>query len=186
MRQAEPSRKATHILQNDYPTSETEMLLSLPTERYFDDRKQELSPRNFGILMHKAFEEAEDRASIEQLIAHMEQDALLSQDDATELRGMVEEALQNPIVSGWFDGSWEEIRNEEVILTSGTKMLHRPDRVMIRGSQAVVVDYKFGEKDADRYRSQLRRYERLLREMGYTEVSGYLWYVKQGKIEQVV
>lgn len=185
-RQAEPSRKATHILQNNYPTSETEMLLSLPTERYFDDRKQELSPRNFGILMHKAFEEAEDRASIEQLIAHMEQDALLSQEDATELRGMVEEALQNPIVSGWFDGSWEEIRNEEVILTSGTKMLHRPDRVMIRGSQAVVVDYKFGEKDADRYRSQLRRYERLLREMGYTEVSGYLWYVKQGKIEQVV
>jgi len=49
----------------------------------------------------------------------------------------------------------------------------------------VAVDYKFGERDAGRYRSQMREYLRLLGEMGYEGVEGYLWYVKLGKIEKV-
>ena len=116
----------------------------------------------------------------------MEQDAVLSHADAEELRRMVEKALSDPTVGSWFDGSWSEIRTEDAILSKGKKHLHRPDRVMIRGTEAVVVDYKFGELNATRYRQQLDRYAKLLREMGYTEVSGYLWYVKQGTIEQVI
>ncbi|MBQ1952360.1 MAG: Dna2/Cas4 domain-containing protein [Alistipes sp.] len=136
--------------------------------------------------MHKAFEEANDREGIEQCIRRMEQDAVLSHADAEELRRMVEKALSDPTVGSWFDGSWSEIRTEDAILSKGKKHLHRPDRVMIRGTEAVVVDYKFGELNAMRYRQQLDRYAQLLREMGYTKVSGYLWYVKQGTIEQVI
>ena len=185
-RREEPTRKPQHTLLKGYPTSETELLLSLPSERYFDHSEQELSPRNFGILMHKAFEEANDREGIEQCIRRMEQDAVLSHADAEELRRMVEKALSDPTVGSWFDGSWSEIRTEDAILSKGKKHLHRPDRVMIRDTEAVVVDYKFGELNATRYRQQLDRYAKLLREMGYTEVSGYLWYVKQGTIEQVI
>ena len=185
-RREEPTRKPQHTLLSGYPTSETELLLSLPSERYFDHSEQELSPRNFGILMHKAFEEANDREGIEQCILRMEQDAVLSHADAEELRRMVEKALSDPTVGSWFDGSWSEIRTEDAILSKGKKHLHRPDRVMIRGTEAVVVDYKFGELNATRYRQQLDRYAKLLREMGYTKVSGYLWYVKQGTIEQVI
>ncbi len=186
-RSEEPERKPRHLLQTTYPTSETEMLLSFPSERYLAANEEEaLSPRNFGILMHQAFEEATDRESIYRAIQQMEQDARLSREEAEELRRQIDQALEDATVKSWFDGSWEEVRTEEVILSSGAKMLHRPDRVMIRGTEAVVVDYKFGEKDAATYRSQLRRYEKLLREMGYTTVSGYLWYVRQGKIEQVI
>ena len=185
-RREEPARKADHTLLKGYPTSETELLLSFSSERYFDHNAESLSPRNFGILMHKAFEEAHDRASIEQVICRMEQDALLSHSDAEELRHMVEKALSEPTVGEWFDGSWSEIRTEEAILSAGKNHLQRPDRVMIRGTEAVIVDYKFGELNRDHYRRQLLRYEQLLREMGYTKVSGYLWYVKQGKIEQVI
>ena len=53
------------------------------------------------------------------------------------------------------------------------------------GGRAVVVDYKFGELDAERYRRQIREYMRLLREMGYTKTEGFLWYVLLDKIEPV-
>ena len=56
---------------------------------------------------------------------------------------------------------------------------------MIGDGRVVAVDYKFGERDAGRYRSQMREYLRLLGEMGYEGVEGYLWYVKLGKIEKV-
>ena len=56
---------------------------------------------------------------------------------------------------------------------------------MTRGTEAVVVDYKFGALETERHRRQVASYLALLRRMGYTEVSGYLWYVKLGTIERV-
>ena len=55
----------------------------------------------------------------------------------------------------------------------------------IRGTRAVVVDYKFGNREPGRYRRQVGEYLGLLRQMGYTECEGYLWYVKLGEIEKV-
>ena len=52
-------------------------------------------------------------------------------------------------------------------------------------SRAVVVDYKFGGREPERYRRQVLEYLALLRQMGYTETEGYLWYVKLGRIEKV-
>ena len=60
-----------------------------------------------------------------------------------------------------------------------------PDRVMIRGTRAVVVDYKFGSRDPGRYRRQVGEYLGLRRQMGDTQCEGYLWYVKLGEIEKV-
>ena len=50
----------------------------------------------------------------------------------------------------------------------------------------MVVDYKFGDRDAERYRRQIGGYCTLLRGMGYARVEGYLWYVRRGEVERVV
>ena len=55
---------------------------------------------------------------------------------------------------------------------------------MINGKEAIVVDYKFA-KESDEYPEQVRRYMRLLTQMGYENVRGYLWYVYKNKIEEV-
>jgi len=47
------------------------------------------------------------------------------------------------------------------------------------------VDYKCGGREPERYRRQVLEYLALLRQMGYTETEGYLWYVKLGRIEKV-
>ena len=56
---------------------------------------------------------------------------------------------------------------------------------MITGNRVVVVDYKFGEHADQRYHSQVRNYLKLIRQMGYDEVEGFLWYVELNKIEAV-
>ena len=60
----------------------------------------------------------------------------------------------------------------------------RPDRVMIRGNEAVVVDYKFG-REAESHKVQIRHYMEMLNNMGYTSVKGYVWYVSAGKIVRI-
>ena len=76
---------------------------------------------------------------------------------------------------GWFSAG--EVRNEgDIVAHDGS--VYRPDRVILDGQRAVVVDYKFGER-RESYRYQVLRYMRLLRELGYEEVKGYLWYVAE-------
>lgn len=175
----------THLLTH-YPTSEADLRLRLPSQRYFEEESEvELSPRNLGILMHRAFEQAIDEEAIDEAIEQMRRAGTLCDEEAVTLRRMVAQALTDERVRAWFDGTWEEVRTEQEIILPRNRQTRRPDRVLMRGTRAVVIDYKFGERDASKYRSQMREYCRLMSEMGYTEVEGYLWYVKLGKIEQV-
>ena len=98
---------------------------------------------------------------------------------------MIARALAHPAAREWFAGGWERVRNEHEIIIPGGSSTRRPDRVIIRGTRAVVVDYKFGGREPERYRRQVLEYLALLRQMGYTETEGYLWYVKLGRIEKV-
>ena len=60
----------------------------------------------------------------------------------------------------------------------------RPDRVMMKDDQVVVVDFKFG-KENPKYNKQVKGYMQLLTKMGYKNITGYLWYVDEEKIEKV-
>ena len=175
-----------HVVLENYPTARADLRLRLPSQRYFEEEDEvELSPRNFGILMHKAFEEADDRQQIYEAVQRMRDDGTLSPGEAEALRGMIARALAHPVVGEWFGGGWQRVRNENEIIVPGAGSTRRPDRVMIRGTRAVVVDYKFGSREPGRYRRQVGEYLGLLRQMGYTECEGYLWYVKLEEIEKV-
>ena len=177
---------AEHVVLETYPTARADLRLRLPSQRYFEEEDEvELSPRNFGILMHKAFEHADDEEQIYGAVEQMQADGTISTAEAGALRRMIARALDNPVAREWFGGGWERVRNENEIILPGPGAARRPDRVMIRGTRAVVVDYKFGSREPERYRRQVREYLGLLRQMGYTECEGYLWYVKLGTIEKV-
>ncbi|MBO7168943.1 MAG: Dna2/Cas4 domain-containing protein, partial [Rikenellaceae bacterium] len=88
---------------------------------------------------------------------------------------------------------WDTVRCEsDIVQGQKTDSAHnkpvgtlRPDRVMIKGSRAVVVDYKFGRVKESEHKTQIKRYMELLGQMGDYSVEGYLWYVTLGEIEMV-
>ena len=94
----------------------------------------------------------------------------------------LQELLQREGKSHWFT-SPATVRNEIDILTT-TGKTQRPDRIMIDGKIATVIDYKFGQEHPTIYQEQLRNYTLLLQQMGYT-VEAYIVYVAQQKIEQI-
>ncbi len=171
-----------------YPTARpgARVKLRLPSARYFEDAEAELSPRDFGILMHKAFENASGAEDVRLAVDRMLAGALVSKAEHAHLTALIDRAFANPLVAGWFGGDWENVRNENDIVVPGDAGVRRPDRVMLRGNTAVVVDYKFGRKTDTGYEKQLQNYMELLRGMGYTGVSGYIWYVQLDKIEPVL
>ncbi len=75
------------------------------------------------------------------------------------------------------------VYNENNLLTT-TGKIQRPDRLMINGKKATVIDYKFGQEHPKIYQEQLRNYMLILEQMGYS-VEAYLVYVAQQKIELI-
>ena len=107
----------------------------------------------------------------------------ITADQKNEISEQLRKALSGEPVRDWYSGKYE-VLNE-------TQLLHpafgvsRPDRVMLHGQNAVVVDYKFGDTEEQKHIRQVRHYVRLIKEMGYNRVKGYLFYVKSGKVIEV-
>lgn len=180
----EKANESIQVRLNEYPSSPVNMRLRLPSARYFDDGEQvRLSPRNMGISLHRVFENAISRDDISAAIRQMVIDGVLSDEEAVSITAQVEKTLANTVAGEWFDGDWTLVRRENNIIIPKHGML-RPDRVMIRGRQAIVVDYKFGEAKSS-YAKQVAEYADMLRNMGYDDVRGYIWYVKSGEIIEV-
>ena len=75
--------------------------------------------------------------------------------------------------------------NENDIIGNHIVGTRRPDRVMIKGNKAVVVDYKFGSEKSKLHHKQVANYMNLLHQMGYTSIEGYIWYLSMGEIVKV-
>jgi ATP-dependent exoDNAse (exonuclease V) beta subunit len=172
---------------HSYPTARPgkRVRLRLPSARYTEDGALDLAPRDFGVMMHKVFENAVNKTDIRTALERMVAEARLSPDDYARLSEKIEQAFSNPLVAEWFGDKWDVVRNEGDIILPRDYSVRRPDRVMIRGERAVVVDYKFGSRQPAAHRRQTAEYVDLLRKMGYAEVSGYVWYVSLDEIVEV-
>ena len=141
---------------------------------------------NRGRLLHTLFsviETAEDvGAAIERLYF---EGVIGSKEQREEVRMLALNALMQPEVQHWYSGQWK-LFNECAIIycQDGVLQTRRPDRVMMKDGEVVVVDFKFGRQNR-KYNEQVRSYIRLLAQMGYSNITGYLWYVDEGEIVRV-
>lgn len=155
------------------------------SDRYFGQDREAVSPRRYGVLMHRLFELLGTPEELEEVLTRMRVAGEIATDTEGEfLRGRAMAALADPVVSRWFSPQWEVVHSErDIIAGNGVR---RPDRVMTLGRErAVVVDYKFGALRREGYHEQVREYMELLRGMGYADVEGYLWFVELGEVERV-
>lgn len=181
-----------NILISDYPTTKCEVKLSLPSERYFDEPSDSTTSLEVGIMMHKILSEADNEQAIKAKIKETTDSGIINEQQAESLTQIIEREFQNPIVKEWFGSEWDMVRCESDIIRSNQQQnanspigTLRPDRVMIKGERAIVVDYKFGSITAKSHIRQMREYMALLRQMGYRVVEGYVWYLSRSEIVSI-
>lgn len=153
--------------------------LRLHGKGFFFDNEQ----RKHGALMHEVLSRIRTPKDIPFAVETYRLSGIIDKEEALSLTSRLEELLSVPAVASWYDGSSRVLNEVDILFGKGRS--RRPDRVMIADGHVVVVDYKFGEHPDKRYHSQVRNYLKLIREMGYEKVEGYLWYVELSKIEAV-
>ena len=139
-----------------------------------------------GQVMHSLFSWIRTSKDVSGAIKRLRMEGIIESDKhEQQTLKLVNWALNHPKVKEWFTGEWT-LYNECTILyrKNGVLETRRPDRVMMKDGQVVVVDFKFGKPNPE-YNAQVKGYMDLLHEMGYEQVSGYLWYVFNNQLEEI-
>lgn len=138
------------------------------------------SNRIRGVVLHDILSRVVLPGDLEAAVRRSVMSGDLSEEEALKAYGLLSERIAGVLGRGWFPDERDMVLNEtELIDVDGS--IYRPDRVVLSEGRVVVIDYKFGEPDR-RYIRQVRKYADIWREMGYEDVSAYLWYVHTGDI----
>lgn len=153
-----------------------------------DEQSTQGEYMQLGVILHQVFSTIQTADDVEGALSQLRIDGVLNAvPDEEKLREMLQRRLQTPKVKEWFSGQWE-VYNERDILTvdeqSGEVKTYRPDRVMVNGTEMIVVDFKFAAQQPEHV-SQVKGYMELLKRMSHLTVKGYLWYVYPNKIVTV-
>lgn len=145
----------------------------------------DVTAKDKGTYIHRALQEIrtldDASAAIHSLyLRGMINPAIISEQ---EMQQVISELLANPQVQPWFAPDLT-ILNEQTI-TDSDGNLERIDRLVITPEgRAIVIDYKTGHYNKE-YRPKVKSYVKAIRQIGYTDVEGYLLFIKDGKVMKV-
>lgn len=137
---------------------------------------------NLGNICHDILSQVAVREQLTHVIDDFYMRGIIdTEEQKQKISELINRAWTEEKLCDWFSGRWTLLR-EQAILVNGTEC--RPDRVMIRDKHAIVLDYKFGAKQ-DKYATQVRGYMDAMRQLGYSDVEGYLWYAQSRTLEEI-
>lgn len=163
-----------------YPVNRGKQLFKvhLRSDQYFVDEEGVFrTGRMYGNIMHQLFSKIDTAKDVDQAIASLQRDGLLPAKESEALATHVREMIGRKDISDWFSLKEGVSIFKERSLLCGSGEVLRPDRVIVEGDMATVIDFKFGETEKASYHSQVSSYMEQLKLMGFHRVEGYLWYV---------
>ena len=120
-----------------------------------------------GNIIHELLSHIRDVNDIDRAINNMEFSGVLYEKPMTResLRAMVHQLIESPVPKTWF--------------RPGLKVMNECD-----GNAVTVIDFKTGSPRA-KHVEQVQNYMTLLSEIGYSNVKGYLWYLRTNTVRAV-
>ncbi len=165
------------VLLNSYPIHKWQHLLSLKTENTFTSKEIET-----GLMVHKTLSFIHNEKELEQAIYKAKNLFHLDDKNVKVLEMAINQIFDLCRGEQWFNEYYQVMNETEFIAPDGT--IQRPDRVMIKGNNAIIIDYKTGE-EKDSHHRQTLKYKELLTDCGYSDVRCWLIYTSSNKLVPV-
>ena len=127
----------------------------------------------FGLQFHLLISRIEKKEDIKSIIDAAIQEGEVELKNTRKLNEKLTKLLDSTDYTALFINK-KEVINEQAILVDAVTTL-RPDKIILKVDETVIIDYKTGipnQKD----QKQINSYKVVLEEMGYPQVSCYLFY----------
>ncbi len=182
---SEKRKKETSFTLKSYPSNRWQGKISIST--HSTDLLELLqspgtSKINYGIVVHKILSEINSENEIEKTISKYYFEGLFSEEEKVNLESEIKSLLSIPEMKNFFSDEWSVKSERDIVLPTGEIL--RPDRVLIKGDKAIVIDFKTG-KESNAHAKQVSQYSEVLSSMNYKDVEKYLVYVNEKKIKKI-
>ncbi|HKK89003.1 MAG TPA: 3'-5' exonuclease, partial [Saprospiraceae bacterium] len=143
----------------------------------FEEEQKEALSR--GKKLHAIFEELTRLDQAEGLVAAKKEAGMLDEEEAKAILKQIHDLFDDHAINALLSRQGRLFAERDVLMPN--EELLRPDRVIIDGQKAVVIDFKTGAY-YKKHNDQLKAYQQALQEMGYQEVEGHLLYLDRKEI----
>jgi ATP-dependent exoDNAse (exonuclease V) beta subunit len=137
-----------------------------------DDATALSKQQRIGNQFHGIMENSSTKDEALTLLATGIRKGKIEKSTATELLQLIEEIYSNQHIQSLFSLG---IHLNERTLAIDQLTLLRPDKIIYKADKTVVIDFKTGE-EKPKYIKQVNEYITALNEVGFKNVSGYLYY----------
>ncbi|MBL0310209.1 MAG: UvrD-helicase domain-containing protein [Bacteroidetes bacterium] len=136
---------------------------------------------NRGTLMHEVLKQVKYAADVPKVLNKMFNEGLMNEKERKEMSDDIIALMNQDLIRIYFQPPFKVI-NERGFLSP--KFTRIPDRVVIDGEQAIVIDYKTGKKKNEHIQ-QLNDYASELMKFGFKWVKKFLVYTEDKTVEEV-
>ena len=162
--------------ENTFPIAMRANIDQLENRMVLDDQIDEYALEK-GKLLHELMAHINTKGDFEKVNDRLENKTHLSDEIKKDVKSAVENIINNEELTDYFSENWK-IHNEKEICYN--QEILRPDRLCIKGNQAVIIDYKTGNERPEHH-EQIGNYAKAVEGMDYQIFGKFLIYIN-GKI----
>ncbi|SNS73762.1 ATP-dependent exoDNAse (exonuclease V) beta subunit (contains helicase and exonuclease domains) [Belliella buryatensis] len=147
------------------------------------DGLEQRKKRNFGLLVHEILEVSKGIKDTKLNLDQFYYEGRLSLEEKEEVARQLQDLFDNSLFSSWFDTDGLLLAEQGILLPGGK--MKRPDRIILKDDEAVVVDFKTGEA-RESHKNQIKEYMKLVAQLTGKSTKGYLCYLETGEIVSII
>jgi ATP-dependent exoDNAse (exonuclease V) beta subunit len=133
------------------------------------------SQKDWGILLHLVLSKIQYLKDKEVVLNSILSKGMCSINQFQKLTNEINDILSDQQVQKFFSTEWHVVNEKEILMPNGKTLI--PDRLLFKGEQVVIIDYKTGECK-NNHKEQILNYSSALQQMGYNKIDCYLIYTK--------
>ncbi len=137
--------------------------------------------REKGVFIHYILSQIKTIDDLEDVLQKTVLLGDITEQEYIELKASISQLISRDELLPYFQKG-VEVKNEFEILSKDGIIL-RPDRVVIKLHEAVIIDYKTGKRNQKRYHAQMSDYQKALEQLGYSSIKKILVYIQENEIE---
>lgn len=156
------------------PKGDDGYAISTKSGRLWDDERMEAI--EMGNLVHFALSLIKTKDDVTPVLEKLEMAGHFPDASSESINQKILEVVDHPDLSTYFSDEFQILNEREILLKDGQSL--RPDRIVISGNEAVIIDYKTG-KSSPLHKEQISHYADVLKDMGYTIKASIIVYIDQ-------
>jgi ATP-dependent exoDNAse (exonuclease V) beta subunit len=183
----EAKEEVIEVKDIDFKDNALEFSSNKKSKDYFQAENE--SKRHRGTILHNLLSKIRTENDKDMAIKKIKNIYKTEEIDEKELNNILTSMFLFAKPYNWFNGTMQ-VMNERTIFNEKDKETEkRPDRIMIKDDEVVIVDYKFAQEEEklhQKYIKQVNEYKDLLQESGYKNIKCFLWYIPDNEQEQKI